>query len=441
MVTRRPVTCLGLQSTPRPADTPCMGAFRRRLLSIVLALLAVGGTPVAARPAGAAPAAAATPVTLAPADRGWFDQRGFHDAATTNYMVGNVAGLPSGRLRNFFVFDLSGLSGTVVSAQLSATNNLTWGPGDTWTLYDVTTPVATFGRDGSNATAVYDDLGTGPVLGSASVADPAASPVVVPLNGAGVSVLQAAVGGPVVLGGDYAPSATDANYLFGATDGQPVQLVLAVEPPNSVTLRNPYTVWTQPAATPLDGMGTWMATANDPAPTAGQVPPSYLYAYGFGFTGSTALGFVGLVTAPGGKYAVASVVGPDGTRHEAVVPFDWSAGRLYFPFVYRLGPGSWGAWVFDDHAKTWVGIGLLPLPATWGKLSSAAVTAVGWTGAPGTSCSAYPRADVYIQAPLGFVGSTVAQATRAGGDATAGDCAPEPTVDSPPWAHYRVGAL
>jgi hypothetical protein len=422
-----------------------VGVTRRGLVSILLAFLVVGVAPAAAGSetiAPAAPAAAATTtVTLTPSDRGWFDLRGFHDAATTNYMLGNVAGLPSGRLHNFFVFDLSGVSGTVVSAQLSAANNITYGPGDTWTLYDVTTPAASFSADASTATAVYDDLGSGTVYGSVTLADPTISPVVVPLNGAGVTALQAAIGGPVVLGGDYAPSATDANYLFGATDGHAVQLVLTVEPASPVTLRNPYTVWTQPAATPLDGVGTWMATANDPAANAGQVPPSYLYAHGFAFIGSSALGFVGLVTGPGGKYAVASVVGPDGAPHDAVVPFDWAAGRLYFPFVYRFGPRTWGAWVYDEQAATWAPIGLLSLPATWGKLSPTAVSAVGWTASPVTACSAYPRADVYIQAPLGFVGSTASQATRTGGGATPGDCAPVPTVDSAPWARYRVGAL
>lgn len=342
------------------------------------------------------------------------------------------------------MFDLSGVSGRVVAASFSAVNPAGEGPADTFTLREVTTPTASFTGTAKGATAVYDDLGTGTVYGSALLSGATASPVVVPFNGAGVSALQAAAGGTVAVGGDYAPSATVADYVFGDTDDRPatdVRLTLTVEPPSPVTSGNPYTVWTHSAATALDGMGTWMATANDPAPRAGQVPASYLYAYGFGFTGSSALGFVGLVTGPDGKYAVASVVGPDGVSRDAVVPFPWAAGLLYFPFVYKLGPTTWGAWVYDDGASTWVPIGLLSLPATWGKLSPAAVSAVGWTGPPAAACSAYPRADVYIQAPLGFVGSTAAPATRSGGGSTPGDCAPQPTIESPPWARYRVGAL
>ena len=426
-----------------------MGSSRRGLVSILSAVFVVfgalpGAGPATGASAAVAPTAGPATVTLSSSHRGWFDQQGFHDGTNTGYTVGDVSGLPSGRLRNFFVFDLSGVSGTVVSASFSAVNPGGEGPADTFTLRDVTTPVASFTGTANGAAAVYDDLGTGTVYGSASLAGATTSPVVVALNGAGISALQAAAGGSVVLGGDYAPAATGADYVFGDTDDRPasdVQLVLGVEPPTPVALANPYTVWMQPAARPLDGMGTWMATANDPAPAAGQVPANYLYAFGFGFTGSSALGFVGLVTGPGGKYAVASVVGPDGGKHEAVVPLAWSAGRLYLPFVYKLGPSSWGAWVYDDQAGTWVPIGLLSLPATWGKLLPTSVTAVGWTGSPAVACSAYPRADVYVQAPLGFVGSTISQATRTGGGTTPGDCGQEPTVDSAPWARYRVGSL
>ncbi|MCA1845693.1 MAG: hypothetical protein LC792_21365, partial [Actinobacteria bacterium] len=119
--------------------------------------------------------------------------------------------------------------------------------------------------------------------------------------------------------------------------------------PPAVALQAQYSVWAQPASTPLDGVGTWIATANDPAAGAGQRAAAYLYALGFNFASSTARGAVGLASTPSGKYAVFSIVRPDGTGTSAVMPFSWSANRFYFPFVYQVSPGTWGAWVYDHQ--------------------------------------------------------------------------------------------
>ncbi|HEX6597676.1 MAG TPA: hypothetical protein VF045_12110, partial [Acidimicrobiales bacterium] len=190
----------------------------------------------------------------------------------------------------------------------------------------------------------------------------------------------------------------------------------------------------------LDGLGTWFATANDPAAKAGQAPARYLYALGFGFTGSTASGTIGLVTVPEGKFALLTVRGPDGKSYDAAIPFDWEDGRFYFPLVHQLAPGVWGGWVFDHSGGTWVPIGQVSLPAAWGKLSPSSYTASLWLGAPAATCSAYPAADVLVHPPIGFSGSTTSQGQRGFSGAPAGACAGQASVEHDLWARYRSGS-
>ncbi len=418
------------------------GRFRRTsaaVIGVLVAVLLLTATP--ASPASAA-ATSSTFTDVVPVRTGWVDEGGYLQSGG-NYAAGYASPAFHGRFRNFFVFDLAGVSGTVVSATLVAVNPSSMGAPDTYTLYDVTTPSTVFEtEEAEDASAVFADLGTGTVLGSATLSDATTSPVIVPLNAAGVAEVQSALGAPLVIGGDYAPESTLDQVIFLNTHlpGSDVKLILETVPAPTATLESPYTTWSQPVATPLDGLGTWMATANDPVGVAGQVAPDYLYALGFSFAGSSARGVVGLVTTPGGKQAGISVVEADGTAHNAAVPFAWEAGRFYFPFVYQLSPGQWGAWVYDFTAAAWTVIGVLTLPEAWGKLSPDSYTSVGWLGDPAGSCSGYPRAEVFAHAPTGFVGSTAVEAARTGAGVVPGDCAADPILDAEGWAFYRVGA-
>ncbi len=161
-------------------------------------------------------------------------------------------------------------------------------------------------------------------------------------------------------------------------------------------------MWNQPAPTPLDGVGAWMATANDPTAAAGQVAPQYLYGHSFRFADSTASGVVGLATGGAGKLAVFSAAGPDGTAYNTGIAFNWVAGGFYFPLVYRAAPGVWGASIYDYTAGTWTAIGVLHLPSGWGKLAPSSTTMAVWYGPSAASCSAYPRADVSSSPPRGL---------------------------------------
>ncbi len=226
----------------------------------------------------------------------------------------------------------------------------------------------------------------------------------------------------------------------GDGDGTEVVDMGAYEAQPLVTLQMPYTVWEQPSTAPLDGLGSWVWPTNDGIPALGQVLPAYLFSHHFGFVdGGGALGQVGLTAGPTGRIAVFSVVEPGGTEHVAAIPFDWSVGHYYFPMVYQLGPGSWGAWVWDESAATWTEIGVLALPSGWGKLAPASITSVSWFGPAAGDCSLYPLADIWFHAPFGFIGGTGSVATDTATGAGPGDCPASSFVEGS-WSGHRVGA-
>ena len=208
----------------------------------------------------------------------------------------------------------------------------------------------------------------------------------------------------------------------------------------SATLQGPYSVWTQPGAAAFDGIGSWIGVVNDPTAASGQLPPTYLFGHFFGFVNSAALGVIGLVTEPAGKFAVLSIAGPDGLPRTAVAPFNWTAGHHYFPLVYQVAPGTFGGWVYDYSAGAWTGIGLLNVPLWWGKIDAASVTGVGWYGAVAPTCASYPRAEVVIYPPTGYIGTTPSTASLVRGGANDGDCAAQTSADAGGWTRYRVGS-
>jgi YVTN family beta-propeller protein len=162
-----------------------------------------------------------------------------------------------------------------------------------------------------------------------------------------------------------------------------------------LTPMTPFTVWSQPGNPSLDGTGGWMATANDPVAGPGQLPAKYLYAQYFSFLNGGAVGAIGLVTDPTGKFAVVNVVEPNGT----------------------------------SHAVT-----------TWGKLSPGRLTAVVWFGATGADCADYPRADVYFYPPDGYkAGAHAGSVSSSTGPSPAGGCPVTSSVESG-WSRYRAGA-
>ena len=158
----------------------------------------------------AAPTEAAT---LNAVDSGWYTSAGSHTAVNDNYVVGELSGVV---YRNFFVFDLTGVSETITSASVLLYNPTNTTPGlrgyispdptETFGLFDVSTPIATLSASSASGSAVgigvFADLGTGVAFGEqvVSAADNGAV-VSVALNASGIAALNAARGGLFDLGG------------------------------------------------------------------------------------------------------------------------------------------------------------------------------------------------------------------------------------------------
>ncbi len=155
-------------------------------------------------------------VTISATDRGWYDSAGSHDATNNNYIVG-----PDGVIEhhNFFVFDLSAVSGTITGAMLRLANPINgYQSGDateTYEVHQVVTSAATLIAGGTSLT-IYTDLGDGTVYGSvvASAADDGMD-IFVALNAAAIADIQAALGGFFSTGGTLPSASGRIEFLFG----------------------------------------------------------------------------------------------------------------------------------------------------------------------------------------------------------------------------------
>jgi hypothetical protein len=160
-------------------------------------------------------------------DSGWYAETGLHVATNDNYVVGEVAGLVR---HNFFVFDLTAVVDDIASASVQLYNPTNALPAlrgyispdatETFDLYDVSTPIASLSASsaiGPAGVAVFDDLGTGTVLGQrvVSAADNGTT-ISLTLNADGLAALNAARGGLFALGGALSSlGGADNEYVFG----------------------------------------------------------------------------------------------------------------------------------------------------------------------------------------------------------------------------------
>src|SRR5690242_9993673 len=122
-----------------------------RLVVLAIALTCCLGAP---RPAES------ESVTVPITDAGWWTSSG-----TSNQFSNYLAGFNNGDIyRNYFVFDLSSVTGTILSAtlQISAFQYHSPDPSETFALFDVSTPIQQLERTfGTQGTGIYQDLGSG----------------------------------------------------------------------------------------------------------------------------------------------------------------------------------------------------------------------------------------------------------------------------------------
>ncbi len=191
-------------------------------------------------------------VTQPATDSGRYSFSGSHNSSDTEYeaLVGGS--------RSFFVFDLKGLTDPrpIASASLlldtGTVSSGTFG-GITYTLYDVSTPIAAVTAGGSGLTAIYDDLGTGVPYSAATEIEPGTSNTdkSILLLPAGVAAVEAAMGGMLAIGGG--PTGRTGNLAFSGTDVSGARLVIEFEDPTLVPVLSPAAVTL--LATLLAGMG------------------------------------------------------------------------------------------------------------------------------------------------------------------------------------------
>jgi len=195
---------------------------------------------------------------------GWWNATGLHDSTNSNYIAGHSSS--GNHLRNFFVFDLGTVSPSILSAQLRVANPPNGfnsvDPTETYTSFDVATPLSTLVASGAGQTAIFDDLGTGTPLGSqtVSVADNGQT-VTIDLNADGVSYLNAARGSQVALGGAITTlSGTSVQSVFAYSgSGYSRKLSLSLTPPSDFYSLNVVPgLLTFATATPGDGAGEFV---------------------------------------------------------------------------------------------------------------------------------------------------------------------------------------
>lgn len=174
-------------------------------------------------------------VTLNAIDSGWYNTSGLHNADNDNYIAGRT--LAAGELRNFFVFDLSGVRGSITSATFRIFNPATGyssvDPFETYTAFDVSTPIAQLMASNEGRTDIHDDLGTGTSYGAVQIFDPSNNFVVAfALNPKALNHLNMSRGGLFAIGGALTSlRGQDSEYLLGGSDGTNLrQLVLTVAP-------------------------------------------------------------------------------------------------------------------------------------------------------------------------------------------------------------------
>jgi hypothetical protein len=148
-----------------------------------------------------------------------------------NYIAGWFAmPNPAFEYRDFFVFDLSGVTGAITGAQLHVLKpfpDTSPNPTDTFSLFDVSTDIPTLiGSSGS--ISIFSDLGSGNVYGSTDYVPSAGNVIVsIDLNATAILAMNNALGSEFALGGAVQNFVGGRSFqtIFGGSAG-----------PNGVTL-------------------------------------------------------------------------------------------------------------------------------------------------------------------------------------------------------------
>lgn len=206
----------------------------RNTRSAVTALLAICVLTIAP--------VAAQDLILEAIDSGNYDMDGDHTSTNTYYPAGDVAASGYSEIRNFFVFDLSGLTEPVVGATLElycpsdppdAGNGYTSPDSfERYALWEVVTDIPTLRAGGTGLIGIYDDLGGGTTFGQIDMTEADNGTVVsIGLNHNAEASIEATAGGLWAVGGAVMTlDGTPLQVVFGFGNGtMPRRLVLELE--------------------------------------------------------------------------------------------------------------------------------------------------------------------------------------------------------------------
>lgn len=160
--------------------------------------------------------------TIVATDTGYYSSTTGHNSANKSFEIG-----APGAKRGYFVFDLVGQSGTLLSAQLRLVNS-DIGTNGTLSIWDVTTPLPDLQANQGpiDSLPIYGDLGAGVQFGSLSLVS-AGSLVTIDLNASALTSLASAFGSQIAFGSNLSPS---TSSLFTSSNIGDASLILNFAP-------------------------------------------------------------------------------------------------------------------------------------------------------------------------------------------------------------------
>jgi len=150
--------------------------------------------------------------------QGWWSSTERSTRSNRNYIVGRCCH-SGGSFRNYFTFDLSTLTGTVVLATLVLRRySGKGGPTETYRLQDVVTDPTTLNETDGRDLDIWNDLGQGRRYGAFELPtdDPPLGLDKLALNDRALADIQAAQGGHFSVGGRLL-TVEDGGFLFGGS--------------------------------------------------------------------------------------------------------------------------------------------------------------------------------------------------------------------------------
>ncbi len=175
-------------------------------------------------------------LTVNAADRGWWGSTGNHMSDNKNTLTGFCSGCAGSPDNSYFVFTLPTFSGTVTSVTLKLEHEAFTSPQttETFSVWDVTTPIATLMATGTSATSIYNDLMTGTQYGTFMAGTTTVGTILtIALNSQAVAAVAAASGGQIAIGIHMdtltaSPSASEYGRWSLADEARTHQLLIGV---------------------------------------------------------------------------------------------------------------------------------------------------------------------------------------------------------------------